>query len=125
MKAAAPPCKYRPTRRATRKRIRLRTLLLAAACMIAPASPVLAQPGGDPAAGVPGFWDPRRRPERPDLTRISIIRFLTEIDYPPFNYPGADGNPAGFNVDLARMICEELKVNCTVQMRRFDTLIDA
>src|SRR5580704_16700293 len=50
---------------------------------------------------VPGFWDPRRRPERPDLSRISIIRFLTETDYPPFNFAGPDGNPAGFNVDLA------------------------
>ena len=74
---------------------------------------------------VPGFWDPRRRPERPDLSRITVIRFLTEIDYPPFNYAGPDGNPAGFNVDLARLICEEIKANCTVQMRRFDTLLDA
>jgi polar amino acid transport system substrate-binding protein len=55
----------------------------------------------------------------------SVIRFLTETDYPPFNYAGPDGNPAGFNVDLARLICEELSVGCTVQMRRFDTLIDA
>jgi polar amino acid transport system substrate-binding protein len=31
----------------------------------------------------------------------------------------------GFNVDLARMLCEELRVPCTVQMRRFDTLLDA
>ena len=73
---------------------------------------------------MPGFWDPRRRPERPDTSRITLIRFLTEIDYPPFNYAGPDGNPAGFNVDLARMICEELKIACTVQMRRFDTLIE-
>jgi polar amino acid transport system substrate-binding protein len=74
---------------------------------------------------VPGFWDPRRRPERPDLTRITQIRFLTDNDYPPFDFPGPDGNPAGFNVDLARMICEELKVTCTIQARRFDTLIAA
>jgi polar amino acid transport system substrate-binding protein len=77
------------------------------------------------AMAVPGFWDPRRRPERPDLSRISIIRFLTETDYPPFDYAGPDGAPAGFNVELARLICEEIKVQCTVQMRRFDTLIDA
>jgi polar amino acid transport system substrate-binding protein len=97
---------------------------LAALTVIASADTV-AQPSGDPAAGVPAFWDPRRRPERPDLSRVPIIRFLTETDYPPFNYPGADGNPAGLNVDLARLICEELRVNCTIQMRRFDTLIDA
>lgn len=96
-------------------------------------APAAAQTAANPAPAaqssivvpVPGFWDPRRRPERPDLTRITQIRFMTEIDYPPFNYAGQDGNPAGFNVDLARMICEELAVTCTVQMRRFDTLFDA
>jgi polar amino acid transport system substrate-binding protein len=88
-----------------------------------PAPPTVTPPPDTLA--VPGFWDPRRRPERPDLSRINIIRFLTETDYPPFNYAGPDGAPTGFNVDLARMICEELKVACTVQMRRFDTLISA
>jgi polar amino acid transport system substrate-binding protein len=75
------------------------------------------------AVAIPGFWDPRRRPERPDLSRVALIRFITEIDYPPFNHSGPDGHPAGLNVDLARMICEELKIACTVQMRRFDTLL--
>ncbi len=81
-------------------------------------------PANDPLA-VPSFWDPRRRPERPDLSRINGIRFLTEYDYPPFNYAGADGQPSGFNIDLARAICEEIKVQCTIQARRFDTLLDA
>jgi polar amino acid transport system substrate-binding protein len=79
----------------------------------------------DPIVQVPGFWDPRRRPERPDLSRVTTIRFLTETDYPPFNFAGPDGNPQGFNVDLARIMCEELKIGCTVQMRRFETLISA
>jgi polar amino acid transport system substrate-binding protein len=77
------------------------------------------------AQAVPGFWDPRRRPDRPDLSRLTVIRFMTETDYPPFNFTGPDGNPAGFNVDLARLICDEIKVTCTIQMRRFDTLLDA
>src|SRR5262247_2333535 len=81
--------------------------------------------GGEPAVRVPGFWDPRRRPEKPDLSRLSVVRFLTETDYPPFNFAGPDGNPQGFNVDLARLMCEELKVGCTVQMRRFETLVPA
>jgi polar amino acid transport system substrate-binding protein len=54
-----------------------------------------------------------------------VIRFLTETDYPPFNFTGPDGNPAGFNVDLARLICDEIKVSCTIQMRRFETLVDS
>ncbi len=87
-----------------------------------PAPPTVTPPANTMA--VPGFWDPRRRPERPDLSRIGVIRFLTETDYPPFNYSGPDGMPAGFNIDLARLICEEIKVQCTIQMRRFDTLID-
>lgn len=86
--------------------------------------PAVASPSAAPQA-VPGFWDPRRRPDRPDLSRLTVIRFLTETDYPPFNFTGPDGNPAGFNVDLARLICEEIKVTCTIQMRRFETLVDA
>jgi polar amino acid transport system substrate-binding protein len=78
-----------------------------------------------PVAAVPGFWDPRRRPERPDTSRLTVIRFLTENDYPPFNYAGPDGNPTGFNVDLARAICDELQISCTIQIRRFDTLVPA
>jgi polar amino acid transport system substrate-binding protein len=77
------------------------------------------------AVVVPGFWDPRRRPERPDLSRIPAIRFLTDLDYPPFDYAGADGNPAGFNVDLARLLCDEIKASCTIQARPFASLLDA
>src|SRR5664280_181424 len=113
----------------------LTALLAAAMVTLAAAQTVTPPPAANPAApapsantianptAVPGFWDPRRRPERPDLSRISIIRFLTETDYPPFDYAGPDGTPAGFNIDLARLICEEIKVACTVQMRRFDTLV--
>ena len=90
----------------------------------APSSAPQKTPAVAPQA-VPGFWDPRRRPDRPDLSRLTVIRFLTETDYPPFNFTGPDGNPAGFNVDLARSLCDEIKVTCTIQMRRFDTLIDA
>jgi polar amino acid transport system substrate-binding protein len=91
----------------------------------AEAQPATAAPQPAPSVIVPGFWDPRRRPERPDTSRISQIRFLTEFDFPPFNYAGPDGNPAGFNVELARLICEELKLQCTIQLRRFDTLLQA
>ena len=102
-------------------------LLGAGAAVFAAASPVQAQEGVTlpSGAGVPGFWDPRRRPERPDLSRIQSIRFLTELDYPPFDYAGPDGNPVGFNVDLARQLCDEIKTTCTIQARRFELLLDA
>src|SRR6267142_1378483 len=79
----------------------------------------------DPIVQVPSFWDPRRRPERLDLSCLITNPFPTETDYPPFNFAGPDGNPQGFNVDLARIMCEELKIPCTVQMRRFETLVAA
>jgi polar amino acid transport system substrate-binding protein len=74
---------------------------------------------------VPSFWDPKRRQDRPEMPASTTVRFMTETDYPPFNFAGAEGNPIGLNVDLARMLCEELRVTCTIQMRRFDTLMDA
>ncbi len=92
---------------------------------IAPVGAQSASVGQSGPLPVPGFWDPRRRPERPDMSRVTLVRFMTEVDFPPFNYAGPDGNPIGFNVDLARLLCEELKVQCTVQMRRFDTLLPA
>ena len=35
----------------------------------------------------------------------TIIRFVTDNDYPPFNYLDDEGTLAGFNVDIARAIC--------------------
>ncbi len=71
----------------------------------------------------PSFWDPNKMPEKPDLASIRQIRFLTEDDYPPFNFQGPDSQLAGFNVDLARAICAELAVPCTIQRRSWDLLI--
>lgn len=74
---------------------------------------------------VPRFWDPKRRPEKANLGRMTQIRFMTEDDFPPFHFRGPNGLPIGFNIDLARAICEELALACTVQVRRFDTLLPA
>lgn len=74
---------------------------------------------------VPNFWDPQNRLERPDLGNLRVIRFATEDDYPPFGFLQPDGGLTGFNVDLARAICEELRVACTVQPRRWDTILGA
>jgi polar amino acid transport system substrate-binding protein len=85
----------------------------------APAPPALTPP----AANTPSFWDPNRTPEKPDVSGLRQIRFLTEDDYPPFNFLLSDGQVAGFNVDLARAICIELDTACTIQRRRWDLLI--
>jgi polar amino acid transport system substrate-binding protein len=106
--------------------------LLASLFFLAVLAPVHGQaqqpqpaPDATPGVVIPNYWDPRKRLERVDMTRVPQIRFLTEDDYPPFNFAGPDGRPIGFNVDLARAICVELKVPCTVQARRFDTLTES
>jgi polar amino acid transport system substrate-binding protein len=83
------------------------------------------QASAQPAAGDNPFFDLSRKPERVELTGQRIIRFLTDDDYPPFHFTGPDGQITGFNVDLARAICEELKAACTIQARRWDTLVAA
>ena len=74
---------------------------------------------------VPSFSDPALRPERPDLSGMRAIRFLTADDYPPLNFALDDGTLAGFNVEIARAICQTLEIGCTIQARPFDTLINS
>jgi polar amino acid transport system substrate-binding protein len=70
--------------------------------------------GGAFAQALPYHDDPSRREVTAPIT-IPSIRFLTTADFPPFNYRDADGQLIGFNVDLARSLCEELAVACTIQ----------
>jgi polar amino acid transport system substrate-binding protein len=99
-----------------------RIWLLACAALALGPEPALAGATESPA---PSFWDPARRLEKPDLSSIKQIRFVTEDDYPPFNFALESGEIVGFNVDLARALCEELEVPCTIQRRRWDLLIAA
>ena len=92
----------------------------AASSAAPPAAPSAVSPGGQMT---PSFWDPNRTPEKPDLSAVRQIRFMTEDDYPPFNFQTPDGQLAGFDVDLARAICAELGATCTIQRRGWDLLI--
>jgi polar amino acid transport system substrate-binding protein len=74
---------------------------------------------------IPNFWDPRGRQERPDLTGLRTVRFMTDDEFPPLHFAGPDGSPTGFSVELARAACERLAITCTIQARRFNTLLDA
>jgi polar amino acid transport system substrate-binding protein len=94
-------------------------LALAAGVVLAVAAAAQSRADDNP------FFDLSRKPERVELTGSRIIRFLTDDDYPPFHFHGPDGQLTGFNVDLARAICQELKAACTIQPRRWDTLIGA
>lgn len=83
-------------------------------------------PAPGQGVAIPNFWNPRARQERIDAPQTSrTVRFLTDDEFPPLHFPGPDGTPTGFSVELARAVCEKLALTCTVQARRFDTLLDA
>ena len=109
-----------------------------------PACGDAAPPAGLAAANdvfVPSLWDPEQAPAKPDLAALTPLRIITGQDDPPFDVPNpsaaddpsraagpanpSNEGPSGFNVDLARAICNELQVACTVQARRWDTIVPA
>lgn len=80
----------------------------------------------------PNLWDPKQRLEKPDLGQIRSLHFLTTDDYPPFHFalPDETDPLGGFDIDLARAICQELKLieprlTCTIQARNWDILTDS
>ena len=100
-------------------------ILIAMICAASLAGPTGRAMAADGPVFVPTFVDPQHRVEKPDLGSGRVIRFLTSDDYPPFNFTAPDGTLTGFNVDLVRALCEELKVGCSLQARSFETLVAA
>lgn len=91
----------------------MRALLFALALLLAPSAPVLAQ-------ALPYHIDPGAREIVPNLSAVPSIRFLTTADFPPFNFRDDKGELVGFNVDLARALCTDLAITCTVQAWPWD-----
>jgi polar amino acid transport system substrate-binding protein len=89
-----------------------------------------ARTGAEDSFG-PNLWDPNHRIEKPDLTTIRSLNFLTTDDYPPFHFALSNelNSLGGFDIDLARAICQELKLiepklTCTIQARKWEILTD-
>ena len=64
---------------------------------------------------VPDVWQGDVLLPKPDLHHLEKLRFVTDSDYPPFHYFDEEGVLTGFNVDLAKAICETLAVECDVR----------
>ncbi|HYJ58084.1 MAG TPA: transporter substrate-binding domain-containing protein [Methyloceanibacter sp.] len=99
------------------KMMRLRTapaLFAACAVLLAAfmASPAAAQVRNDI---VPDAWQGDALRPKPDMRALEKLRFVTDSDYPPFHYFDEVGALTGFNVDLAKAICETLEVECEVK----------
>lgn len=99
--------------------IRFLVLAVAALAVLAPASAQNAQ--------IPSFWDTRERLERPQLAGLPRLRFLTTVDFAPFNTLDAEGQLVGLHIDLARDICRQLSLDavCQVQALPWDELVPA
>jgi polar amino acid transport system substrate-binding protein len=72
---------------------------------------------------VPDIWQGDVLRPKPDLRGLEKLRFVTDSDYPPFHYYDEVGALTGFNVDLAKAICEMLEVQCEVDSVAWDDLI--
>jgi len=73
----------------------------------------------------PYHADPDAREILPQQDAVPAIRFLTTADFPPFNYRDQAGELVGFNIDLARRICTEINVACTIQAWPWDQAANA
>ena len=71
---------------------------------------------------VPDAWQGDVLRPKPDMRGLSKLRFVTDSDYPPFHYYDEVGALTGFNVDLAKAICEELEVQCEVTAVNWEDL---
>ena len=71
---------------------------------------------------VPDNWQGDVLRPRPDMHGLDKLTFITDSDYPPFHYFDEVGALTGFNVDLAKAICEELEVQCEVKAVDWDEI---
>lgn len=51
------------------------------------------------------------------------IRFGTEATYPPFEFIDENNKLAGFDIELAKAVCKEIKAECPFSNQPFDSLI--
>jgi arginine/ornithine transport system substrate-binding protein len=53
------------------------------------------------------------------------VRVGVEGNYPPFSRMGPDGKLGGFDIDIARALCEQMKAECTLVQQEWDGMMPA
>ncbi len=94
---------------------------------MAAAAALFAAPAAFQRAGAAQPAEPAPAPAAApsEAARRVVVRFLTEGDFPPFNFLDEEGVLTGFNVDLARALCLEIGAACDVNTRPWEELIPA
>ena len=70
----------------------------------------------------------RARPRRPLALPAAAqdkIRIGTEAAYKPFAYVLPSGELTGFDIDIAKALCAQMKADCEIVNQSFDGLIPA
>lgn len=73
---------------------------------------------------MPDAWQGDALRPKPDMHGLEKLRFVTDSDYPPFHYFDEVGALTGFNVDLAKAICEILEVECEIKDADWSEILD-
>ncbi len=91
-----------------------------AACWLLGSLPANAQS----APKAPDFFNQKERLALPSLQGLNRLRFITTLDFPPFNSLNDAGQLSGYNVDLAKALCSQMGLGdiCQIEAVPWDEL---
>jgi arginine/ornithine transport system substrate-binding protein len=99
------------------KRLLLSLSLIGAASLVACGKTETPAPAAEPAATAAA---PAAAPE---TSQWPELRVAIDPTYKPFTYKTDSGEPAGFDVDVAKALCDELKSKCVFVEQAWDGMI--
>lgn len=77
--------------------------------------------------GLTACSKPTEQPAKEEKSATTIegkkIRIATEGGYAPFNFKNADGSLGGFDVDVAKALCAQMKADCEIVAQDWDGII--
>lgn len=56
-------------------------------------------------------------------TEAKKITIATEGQYKPFNFTNSDGSLGGYDVDVVRAVCTQIKANCEIVAKEWDGIL--